>query len=742
MLELELFMKNIIIQTIIVSCSACIGFAQVITLEKKVVNQPGQFLSSYEGIELPEGMVVQGSQVHYKASVTGMDAATTKFHYTFKQKRGDVAFKKGLSNKNSFKADWYGENIIVVTAMDASGKTAKKEDSVICEFASRRVQGGDAESLPEEYRKSIRRGDIHDIRKKEKGMAYLPVDISRGDKDSDQMKMGFFECTEPRIFKTSKGTLLTITQARRIGRSDAPEGQAILIKRSEDQGATWTHEMMLDQNGKDVWGYSATVEVDGVIYCYVAAGHPSHQNSNLTVRGLYYYTSKDDGKTWSTRTRHDQISDEMGLKAGVKIPNGTSPNCNILVVPGLTLDGKAAPEGQGLLLSTYAHGYLWASINGGKEWVIVGNSKEMRKQEVEIFNELGWSVLDNKDGDIYMVWRRQAFTGFKLEYIMSKHFKSGPTGIEIKKNYNQDLKNLLARRCHFGIRTIDHGKDKGHVLMNTQGAGSRNHIILGMTKTPITDDISAGMYEKVTVMEDIAWGYCDLEHLHTKEPGYAGLGKDAIILYGESEPVHNETHQFIPLSPSGKGRDERYTATCFMLSMDYFDLLSKLEAKKNFVDPTQVSFEPSQGFEKYKQQKRHYDIAEPITDHQGNIWSDLVLYSREKGVAKTGSNCIMLGNKGNDLQTTSVKLAKKKISKVSFFITSFSGKSKNLTLTVEYRTSPTGAWKTALTGDYTKNPIPTKYVKVEAPLEASGEIEIRLGVKGVRGFLIDDFKVE
>ncbi|MEJ6718053.1 MAG: sialidase family protein [Akkermansiaceae bacterium] len=735
-------MKKLFIPSIVLCCSFLLGFAQEIALEKKIVHEPGQFLSSFEGIELPEGMVVQGSQVFYKASVTGMDAATTRFHFAFKQKRGEIAFKKGISSINSFRADWYGENVIVVTAKDASGKMATKEDSVICEFASRRVQGGDAESLPEDYRENIRRGEIHDIRKSEKGMAYLPSDVSRGDQGSDQMKMGFFECTEPRIFKTSKGTLLTITQARRIGKSDAPKGQAILIKRSEDQGARWTHEMMLEQNGNDVWGYSATVEVNGVISCYVAAGHPSHQNSNLKLRGLYYFTSKDDGNTWSTCKRHDQISKVMGFRVGGEIPRGTSPNCNILVVPGLSIDGKVAPKGAGLLLSTYAHGYLWASINGGEEWEMVADYKDLTEQKVNILNELGWCVLDNPDGDIYMVWRRQAFTGFKEEYILSKHFRSGTNGLQLKKIYNQKLKNTLARRCHFGLRNIQHGPNKSQVLIATQGAGSRHHIILGRSKKPITDEIHADMYEAVTVMKDIAWGYCDLEHLHVNEPGYGGLGKDAIILYGESEPVHKETHQFIPLSPSGKGRDERYTATCFILSMDYFDFLSGLEKRKNWVDPSFVSFEPSQGWEKYATQKTPHEIEGSITDHQGNIWSDIYLYNREQGVAKSGSNCLVLGNKGNGLQTSTVKLAKNKTSKVSFHIKSFSGRFKNLKLTVEHRVGLRGSWKVALAKDYSKEPIPQKYVKVEVPLDASGEIEVRFGVEGLKGFLIDDFKAE
>jgi len=715
-----------------------------ITLEKNVINKLDSFLQSYKGIELPAGMVVQGSEVHFTAKLDAsskLDAKTTKFSYSFKQKRGDVKFLGSAgAAKNHFKADWYGENIITVTATDASGKIEKAEVRVVCEFASRRVVGGDAENLPEDYKKSIRRSDIHDIRKEKKGMAYLPKDISRGDVSSKQMTMGFFETTEPRLFKTSKGTLLTSTQARRIGRSDAPEGQAIIMKRSTDHGATWIDEQMLDQHGNDVWGYTAMVEVDGTIYCYVAAGHPTHQNSNKTLRGLYYYTSTDDGKTWSTRKRHDQISKAMDFNIGEKIPRGTSPNCNILVVPGLTIDGKEAPSGQGLLFSTYAHGYMWASINGGMDWVMVGDCKELIKDKVEINNELAWSVLDNKDGDVYMIWRRQAFTGYKLEYVLSKHFKTGRNGMTLKRVYNQDLKNVLARRCHFGLRTIAHGSDRGKVILATQGAGSRNHIVLGVSKEAITSgEIPTKLYDKVTVMQGIAWGYCDLEHLSTTEPGYKSLGKDAIMLFGESEPVHKETHQYIPLSPNGKGKDERYSATVFMLSMDYFKFLQTNKPKKVVAQiPAGVmSFEESQGWADYKLAKTPHQTKQ-ISDVMGNVWQPHYYYNREEGVARTGTGCLALGIDGREWNYLTFAPKDSSIQQLVFYIQRYSGRKCTLELKVEHRTGD-GGWATVFAKTYQPNEA-VKYTKVAVDLNISAKSEIRIGVKGEKGFLIDDLK--
>jgi len=556
-------------------------------VSKKVVNEPGQFLQSAPRITLPKGMIVQGSEVRYTVTASsGGPFKTEDFTYTFdfSQKQGDVTFggPQG-ANKNFFKADWFGENIVTITAKNKeTGEETVLEDRAICHFASRQVLGGNGNDLPEDYRKNIRRGDIHDISAEEKGMAYLPADFSRGDKSSEQIRKGFFETTEPRIFQTEKGTLIATVQARRIGPNDAPPGQGIVVQRSTDHGATWTDGMLLDQDDDDCWGYTALVEVDSTIYCYVSAGHPSHQANNLTVRGIFYFTSEDEGKTWSERIRHDQLSDALGFTKD-KIPDGPSPNCNILVVPGLTLNGKKAPRGQGLLLSTYAHGYIWASINGGKKWSMVAHHKYYANAKdndygdpVQIENELAWCALDNKEGDIYMIWRRQASSGYKNEYLVSRDFKKGEDGMEVKGLYNQDLENVEARRCHFGLRRIPTGENKNKLLLATQGSGSRSTIRLGVSKKTITGNrISSNLFDEVTVMKDIGWGYCDIEYISAKAPGNKDMGVDGILMIGESEPIHTQTYQFIPLKPAGKGRNERYTASAFMLSMEYFEFLNK-----------------------------------------------------------------------------------------------------------------------------------------------------------------------
>ncbi|NWK57073.1 exo-alpha-sialidase [Verrucomicrobiaceae bacterium N1E253] len=557
-------------------------------LSRAIINKPGTVLTSSPKIEIPKGLIVQGSEVHYKVTSTNSSQAISDFtcHFGFDHMRGMQAFQKPQgSNTNFFKADWYGQNVVKVTITNKrTGEVTHLTDKPFCHFASRQVLGGNADLLSKEACSNIRRGDIHDIRKPEKGMAYLPKDISRGDSSSEQLTKGFFETTEPRIFQTKKGTLIAAIQARRIGKNDAPAGQGIVVKRSTDQGSSWTHELLLDQDANDVWGYSALVEVDSTLYCYAVAGHPGHQDANRKIRGIYYYTSQDEGKTWSQRKRHDQLSALIGIEPSKPIPSGASPNCNILVVPRMTLDGNKAPEGHGLLFSTYAHGYIWASIDGGKSWRMVADHRSYAdaknngyQHPVQIENELAWCTLDNPEGDIYMVWRRQSFKGYKNEYLVSRHFRSGKLGMKVKKIYNQELKNIQARRCHFGIRKIAEGQHKGKILLATQGSGSRNHIRLGLSRMPLNKNssIPSKLFDEVTVMKDIGWGYCDITYLNAAHPAHQSMGKDAIFILGESEPIHTKTYQFIPLKPSGKGKNERYSTTAFTLSVEYFEFLKK-----------------------------------------------------------------------------------------------------------------------------------------------------------------------
>ena len=242
-----------------------------------------------------------------------------------------------------------------------------------------------------------------------------------------------------------------------------------------------------------------------------------------------------------------------------------------------------------------------------------------------------------------------------------------------------------------------------------------------------------------TVMKDIAWGYCDLEFLSAKNPAYPGLGQDAIMLFGESEPVHKLTHQIIQLAPNGKGRDERYTATSFLFSVEYFNFLLK-GSQKN-LEEKDVSFEANQGWEGFVAQQGPHQVDGNRTDKAGIIWGDssesLFIYRRDD-VARSGEQCIVLGHATSKTQTLYFKLPSG-TKQVSFYINRFSGNSGKLELTVEQQSG--SSWKEVFSESYQGGTIPSNYKKVSAEL-SGGDGKVRISVTGAKGFLLDDFELK
>ena len=587
-------------------------------VQKEVKATSGQYLQSYDGQELPEGMVVQGMEIHYAVTLPaghGLDEASTQYTFRFEKKQGDVKFLGTQGDTtNHFRADWYGENVIIIQAKDKDNKVIMVKDKVFVHFASRRVLGGDAEGLTEDQRNDAFRDEIHDIGNPQKGMAFLPRDHSRGDPVSEEMERGFYFVKEPRLFTTSKGTLLVTTH---IGRRNGPGevrvdtdshiGQGIALSRSTDHGNSWDGQILTQQN-RNHWGYTAMVEVEedhngkkvNAIYVYVSAGSWNHNVSrswqpwnNVDYRGIYYFKSIDDGATWTEPIEHVGLNKVVlkgtkpvtrnGITYG-NVPTGIGPTTNILKVPGLVLDGQTAPEGQGLLLHTYAWGYMFASIDGGTTWKKVADYNGC--DDVVMLNEVAWEVLDNDNQDIYMLFR--AGGSYKLEYVITKEMTSSTDkkhcGLTFRAKHNRSLENVPGNTAHHWMDVVPQGPDKGTLLFSTPGnrpAYKRYHAWLWVSREPITGEktITSNLFHTpARVKHDIGWGQSAVEYLKSGLSNTRDMGKDAIVLVGESEPMHKDTHQIIDLKPdniltSAKFADERLTATTFVLSREYLELL-------------------------------------------------------------------------------------------------------------------------------------------------------------------------
>ena len=742
-----------------------------LTLSKRIVRTPGRYLQSLPDQVLSGGMVVQGAEVHYQASLpqnSPLDLNSVEYSYAFVRKQGDVEFlaqdDDGNTATNRFRADWYGENIVEVTATDAAGKKAAVSDKVFVHFASRRILGGAAENLTQDQKDNIFRPDIHDRREASPGMAFVPGDIARADPASQKVAKGFHKVTEEKLLKTSRGTLLVASHIStiypKLPRGDMVPGQGIALSRSGDFGNTWRN-MLLVQQDDHLWGFPAFVEVGNAVYLYVLAGHPETVNYfpsqgwggpyNTKYRGIYYFKSTDDGLTWSQPTRHDGLSTTVGIpwkesySSADTFPKGAQPSTNILKVPNLQLDGKVSPLGYGLLLHAYGTGSMLASLDDGATWSKVANHNG--HVNVAMHTEPAWTVLDNDDGDIYMIFRDD-FGRFKQEYVMSREMQTGSSGLTFKAKHRQSLGNARGRAAHHWLTTIRSGEQRGRLLYSTPGAYTRHHVDLLVSRQAIQGQATIGsnLFGTARVKEGVGWGYSAVEYLEADLENTRGMGKDAVVLVGESEPIHKQTHQIIDLKPDRRGHDERFAATAYLVSWEYVEhLLREWEERT----ARALSFEPEEDWPTGT--RGQYRAFSDFTDKHGHrwqgnahvfrgikdIWISNTAEHADRIEARNGFQVMALGY--STAQPSSVVLnpaGAGGVAAVSFYVKRFAHNLDAIKLVVEHNAG--SGWQVALDRTYSGVAIPSSYTWVHVPINQPGDVQLRFRVEGTYGLLIDD----
>ncbi len=108
----------------------------------------------------------------------------------------------------------------------------------------------------------------------------------------------------PSICRTNKGTLLAFAEAR-VESKDDFSNIDVVVKRSEDNGETWSEMQVLKDYGPDKTGNQAPVVLpDGkVILLYTINKIPDRQDRHIFMR-----TSSDDGVTWTPEV---EITDQI-----------------------------------------------------------------------------------------------------------------------------------------------------------------------------------------------------------------------------------------------------------------------------------------------------------------------------------------------------------------------------------------------------------------------------------------------
>lgn len=149
----------------------------------------------------------------------------------------------------------------------------------------------------------------------------------------------------PAIIRTTKGTLLAFCEGRKEGRGDAGNID-LVMKRSDDNGKTWSELIVLWDDGDNTCGNPCPVvdEITGEVFLLLThnLGH-DHESEIIrktaeSTRTVWAMSSKDDGMTWSDPNNITEATKNpdwgwyaTGPGNGIQIRHG--PRKGWLVIP-------------------------------------------------------------------------------------------------------------------------------------------------------------------------------------------------------------------------------------------------------------------------------------------------------------------------------------------------------------------------------------------------------------------------
>lgn len=117
---------------------------------------------------------------------------------------------------------------------------------------------------------------------------------------------GYHTYRIPSLLVTKKGTLLAFCEGRKGGRGDSGNID-LLVKRSEDGGATWSRQQVVWDDGANTCGNPCPVvdERTGTIWLTMTWNHGQDtehqimQSAGQDTRRVFVTHSDDDGRTWA-----------------------------------------------------------------------------------------------------------------------------------------------------------------------------------------------------------------------------------------------------------------------------------------------------------------------------------------------------------------------------------------------------------------------------------------------------------
>lgn len=274
----------------------------------------------------------------------------------------------------------------------------------------------------------------------------------------------------PALIVTNKGTLLAFCEGREAGDTGDIN---LLLKRSENNGITWSNEQIVWDDANNTCGNPCPVidEETGRIWLFISWNNGKDNEraiinkTSFSPRLPYVCYSDDDGKTWSEPENLEQTCRNpswgwyaTGPGIGIQVKNGAYKGR--LVIPAN--HSYDDPEGN-LADGPYGYGaHVIYSDDHGKSWHISESIKPGCNES---------QVTELSDGTLLMNMRSY---NKKQARAISYSRDGGKTWSEIEHDFQ-----LVESMCQAAVLNFGElGRQQIHLFLNPAVPHGRDHMTL------------------------------------------------------------------------------------------------------------------------------------------------------------------------------------------------------------------------------------------------------------------------
>ena len=331
---------------------------------------------------------------------------------------------------------------------------------------------------------------------------FLVITCKGNNPEPEQLNYLFESGTEgyeyfriPAIINTTKGTILAFAEGRKNGRSDTGDID-LVMKRSEDNGKTWSELVVIWDDGENVCGNPAPVvdKKTGTIHLLstwnLGEDHEREiiDKTSSDTRRVFVMSSSDDGLTWS---------ESKEITGSVKLENWTwyaTGPCH-----GIQL--KKGPHKGRLLIpcdhieagSKKYYSHTIYSDDHGKSWVLGGTTPQDQVNES--------TVAEMPDGRVMLNMRNYDRSQKSRKVAFSRD--GGESWSDISADHT-----LIEPICQASLLMVI-GEDNTHTLLFSNPADQEKRQRMTLR---ISWD-AGSTWTKSLVLHDGPAAYSDLTRL-------------------------------------------------------------------------------------------------------------------------------------------------------------------------------------------------------------------------------------